>query len=640
MPFFKRGAKDPFSLFILIMKLPPICILFIALITVATAKQDQPNIVWLTSEDNSANWYRLYNPEHGAPTPNIEKLAAHGLVFNNAYSCGAVCSVARSAIISGCYGPRTGTQYHRKQVAVSMPDGLRMFPYYLREAGYYTTNNSKEDYNFMSSEKKGVWDASSNKATYRKRKAGQPFFHVKNSTITHESKLFGDLPKGVKYVIDPAEVNLFPYHPDTPTFRQKYAQYLTAQTLMDAEVGKTIAQLEADGLMDDTFIFHYGDHGGVLPGGKGYAHNDGLQVAMVVYVPKNWQHLAPANSGSRIDGFVEFVDLAATVLNLAGLDIPAGMDGTPFLGKGVTLKELNQRDEAFGYAERFDEKYDMVRFLRKGKYTYWRNYQPFNVDGLHSFYRYKQPAFREWRDLAKAGKLDAAQSAFYEPRPPEQLFDLETDPHEINNLAADPAYAHVLVGMRRVLQGKVKSLPDSGFFPEPVFLSKSQGDGAAFGQNNKEQIAALIDIADLQLRAFPEAKGQIEKALNSKQPQERYWGLITCAAFGQQAGPFFEKAKKLAASDPDNLVRVRAAEFLGLTGVADPMPYIYDVLDGNTDPIEVNLILNSVTLLRDAAGVEVDPEIVKNAKWAKLDGLVQHRAQYLSREVEGFSKEN
>jgi arylsulfatase A-like enzyme len=601
-----------------------------AMAVAANAKQDRPNIVWLTSEDNSANWYRLYNPERGAAMPNIEKLAKNGLVFNHAYSCGPVCSVARSTIISGCYGPRTGAQYHRRQEPVAMPEGLRMFPYYLRQAGYYTTNNKKEDYNYLPADKEGVWDESSDKATFRNRRPGQPFFHVKNHTITHESQLFGGLPKGVDYVVDPADVKLFPYHPDTQIFREKYAQYLTLQTVMDKEVGETIAQLEEDGLMDDTFIFHYGDHGGVLPGGKGYAHNDGLQVAMVVYVPKNWQHLVPAKPGARIDGFVEFVDLSATVLNLAGIEIPAKMNGKPFLGQGVTLAELNTRDTAFGYAERFDEKYDMVRFLRKGKYTYWRSYQPFNFDGLYNFYRYKQPAFVEWRDLASAGKLNETQAAFYKSRQPEQLYDISTDPHEINNLSADPAYANVLVEMRRALQDKIKSLPDVGFFPESVFLSESKGNGEAFGQKNKAQIARLIDIADLQLRAFPEAREQIGKALDSKQPQERYWGLITCAAFGKQAAPFYDKAERIAASDPNGLVRVRAAEFLGLTGAADPMPFIYDVLDKTSDPIEANLILNSVVLLRDAAGVKVDPEFVKNAEWAKLGDLVQHRADYLS----------
>ena len=601
----------------------------VLLASAAFAAQDRPNIVWLTTEDNSANWYRLYNPEHGAPMPNIERLAKDGLVFNTAYSCGPVCSVARSTIISGCYGPRTGAQYHRKQIPVSMPPGLKMFPYYLRQAGYYTANNKKEDYNYLPSDRDGIWDESSSKASYRNRKPGQPFFYVQNFLTTHESRLFGNLPKGEQYIVDPADVELFPYHPDTPLFRQKYAQYLTLNAIADRQMGEVIKQLEKDGLLDDTFIFHFGDHGGVLPGGKGFAHNDGLQVAMVVYVPKNWQHLVPAPRGSRVDGIIEFVDLSATVLNLAGVDIPEGIDGKPFLGKGVTLEELKQRDTAFGYAERFDEKYDMVRFLRKGKYSYWRSYQPFNFDGLHNYYRYKQPAFCEWRDLANAGELNATQSAFYKARPPEELFDLSVDPHEVNNLADDPEYADVLLDMRHALQEKEKSLPDVGFFPESEFLAESGGDGTTFGQKNKEEISKLIDIADLQLSPFPEARTRIAKALQSPNAEERYWGAITCSAFGEQAMEFEDDLKQMAANDPNRLVRVRAAEFLGLTGAADPVPYIFDTLAECDDPIEVNLILNTAVLLKDAAGVEFDMSKVEGEAWTKMGGLVPHRVDYL-----------
>ena len=368
----------------------------------------------------------------------------------------------------------------------------------------------------------------------------------------------------------------------------------------------------------------------MLPGGKGYAHNDGLQVAMVVYVPKNWRHLVPAKRGSRVDGFVEFVDLAATVLNLAGIKLPEELDGKPFLGKGVSLDELNSRDTAFGYADRFDEKYDMVRFLRKGKFTYWRSYQPFNFDGLYNFYRYKQPAFCEWRDLYKADKLNSQQGAFYEARLPESLYDIEKDPHEVNDLAKDPKYAGILVEMRKALQRKLKTLPDVGFFAEPVFLAESGAKGKPFGEKNKDQIAKLIDIADLQLAPFPEAKERIARALGSKVPMERYWGLITCATFGKQASSFYDQAKGLAASDSSRLVRCRAAEFLGLAGAADPVPALMDVLNQTTDPVEANLILNTVVLLRDGAGVRIDPEMVKNSNWASLGGLVPHRADYLA----------
>ncbi|MGQ9760974.1 MAG: sulfatase-like hydrolase/transferase [Thermogutta sp.] len=588
----------------------------------------RPNIVWLTSEDNAACWYRLYHPA-GAPMPNIERLAREGLVFNNVYSCSPVCSPARSTIISGCYVPRLGAHWHRKILPVKLPSGLHMFPWYLRQAGYYTTNNSKEDYNFAPSEKVGTWDESSPRATYRNRKPGQPFFHVQNFGGTHESQLFPDRQND-QLLTDPASVTLFPYHPDTPLFRNKYAHYLDLHRQLDTQIGAFIEQLEKDGLLEETFIFHFGDNGGVLPGSKGYAREDGLHVALVVYVPHKWQHLVPAPRGSRINGIVEFVDLGPTVLNLAGLPIPSQMDGRPFLGPGVTLETLEKRDTAFGYADRFDEKYDLVRFLRKGKFTYWRSYQPFNFDGLYNEYRYKQAAYRQWWDLFQKGQLNVTQRAFFEPRPPECLFDLEKNPHETHNLAGDPAYAEVLLDMRRTLQERVKALPDLGFIPEPVFVKESGGDGAAYAEKNKVRIARLVDIADLQLLPFDQARTHLEQALISNDPLERYWAVITCTAFGTQAGILVDMIRHLAERDENALVRTRAAEFLGWTGLRDPRPILIDVLKKTTDPVEANLILNTVVLLRDGQPrLPFDLSPLREAPWITAHGEVSRRVNYL-----------
>ena len=564
----------------------------------AHAKQDKPNIVWIVSEDNSAKWLRLYN-EGGAPMPYVERLARVGITFNNAFSCAPVCSVARSTIISGCYAPRLGAQYHRKQATVAMPDGLKMFPWYLRKNGYHTTNNSKEDYNFHPADKKGVWDASSRKANYKNRKPGQPFFHVQNFGTTHEGKTFGD-PLKFQLKTDPAKVRLAAYHPDTPVFRRSYAHYLDNHMAVDAQIGAFLKKLEIDGLLNDTFIFYYGDHGGVMPGSKGYANESGLRVPMVVSVPKNWQHLAPTPARTRVDGFVEFVDLSATVLNLAGIEIPAAIDGKPFLGKGVTLEELNKRDQSFGYADRFDEKYDLVRSLRKGKFRYSRNYQPFNFDGLYNEYRYKQTPFAQWRELYLAGKLNAAQEQFFKARPAETLYDLSSDPDEVKNLASDPAHQKTLLELRALLQKRLKGMPDLSFYPEPVFLKTATDNPVAFGQKHKSEIARLVETADLSLKSFEEAKESIATALDSKNPWERYWGLIVCSTFGKQAAPFYEQAKKLAADDAEPLVRTRAAEFLGLTGQQDPRPVLTEVLNATEDHILANLILNTVVVLQDS----------------------------------------
>ena len=186
--------------------------------------------------------------------------------------------------------------------------------------------------------------------------------------------------------------------------------------------------MEEDGLMDNTIIFYYGDHGGVLPRSKGYIYESGLHVPMVVYVPEKWKHLSPFAPGSRVDGFVRFIDLAPTVLHLAGIDIPEQIDGKPFLGKDLSVDDLTARNRVFSYADRFDEKYDLVRALRKGNYKYIRNYQPFNIDGLYNFYRYKMLAFQEWKSLYGSGELNSEQRHFFEARPPECLYDLEQGP--------------------------------------------------------------------------------------------------------------------------------------------------------------------------------------------------------------------
>lgn len=579
--------------------------LFLSLTTLLNAAQERPNIVWLVTEDNSVHYLRLYD-EGGAPMPTVEKLASEGIVFNNAYSNAPVCSAARSTIISGCYGPRVFSHFHRRSIKVPMPDGLRMFPWYLRQAGYYTTNNSKQDYNFDLD--KEAWDKSSNKATYRDRKPGQPFFHVQNFGTTHESRLHftEEQYRDEKTETDPETVSVFPVHPETHLFKYTNAKYRDLHMKVDAETGKFVKQLEADGLLDDTIIFYYGDHGGVLPGSKGYIYETGVHVPMVVRIPEKWKHLSPAGatgplaSGSRVDGIVQFIDLAPTVLNLAGLDVPQQMDGKPFVGKGVELAELNSRDTAFCYADRFDEKYDLVRTLREGKFKYMRNYQPFNVDGLQNNYRYKMLAYEEWRDLYETGKLNEYQSTFFKARPAEALFDLEADPFELKNLAGDRRHRKQLISMRMKMKEMVRDLPDLSFIPEPILYSDAAGNPVAYGQKHKKRIGQLANVADLPLRSFDKAKEGLERALDSKDPLKRYWAVISCTTFGEPALVYADKAREMAKSDPHNLVRMRAAEFIGLSGSGDPRPALTDCLKNAETHEEAAFILNTITLLHDS----------------------------------------
>ena len=558
--------------------------------TAAKPNKKRPNIVWLLSEDNSKHFLKLYD-KTGAATPNIEKLAKTGVVFNHAFSNCAVCSAARSVLATGCYGSRIGTQFHRKFKTVPLQAGLAPIPALMREAGYYTSNKTKTDYNFHY-KAKPMWHS---KKTWTGRAKGQPFFHKQSFPVCHESRLQaankGGIDKG--FVAD--------CYPDTPLFRQAHEAYCDIHVKMDAEIGQVIDDLTKDGLLDDTFVFYFGDHGGVMPGSKGYLYERGLWVPLVVHIPENFKHLVDLKPNTRADGFVSFIDFAPTILNLCGIDIPKVMDGTPFMGPGISKADLEKRDETFGIADRFDEKYDLVRTLRKGKFKYMRSYQPFNFDGLMNVYRYKMASYREWFKLYKAGKLKGTPAEqFYLPRSPEALYDIDADPYEIKNLAGDPAHAKTLADLRGRLAGWMKSMPDLSLFPESELIKNAWGNPVKFGQTNKARIGELVDIADLSLGSFAKAQAGITTALDADDPWKRYWGLIVCSCFGKAAKGFVTTAKAIAAKDSEPLVRVRAAEFLALIGAQKPQAVILDVL-GKSDSIsEVVLALNTVALLKDS----------------------------------------
>lgn len=572
----------------------------LSLFSACTAKEQlpPPNIVWITSEDNSVHYLKLYD-ENGVSTPNIEALAAQGLTFDHAFSNAAVCSAARSTLISQCYGPRVGSHYHRRLEKVPMPEGVEMYPAYLKAAGYYTTNNNKEDYNINTGEQ--VWDASDKKATWRNRAEGQPFFHIQNFVTTHESRLHftqEEFEKG-ETVASQENMFIFPNHPQTDLFRYSNARYHDKHVQMDKQVGEVVAKLKEDGLMDNTFIFYYGDHGGVLPGSKGYIYESGVHVPLVVYIPENYKHLVDFERGERVDGFVDFTDIPTTTLKLAGVEIPQGIDGKAFLGEGVTAKDVNKRDEVYSYADRFDEKYDMVRAMRKGNFKYIRSYQPFNYDGMFNEYRYKQLGYQQWKQMYIDGELNAVQSAFFETRAPEMLFDLDADPYETKDLSNDPAYAKKLQEMRTLLQKQESSMPDLSFYPEYYLIKNAFENPVAFGQANKETINRYMAIADLQLIPFAEAKSSLEEALASEDAFDRYWALCACSSFATEAKSLADKAQEIALNDSELINRVRAAEFLAIALDKSPVEVMSNAFYSSLDEAEALLIMNSIVLMAD-----------------------------------------
>ncbi|MDA8697694.1 sulfatase [Rhodopirellula sp.] len=560
----------------------------------------RPNIVWIVSEDNSIHYLKHFFPG-GTTTPNIEALASQGLTFDHAYSNAPVCSVARTTLATGCFGPRIGTQFHRRYQLAPMPDGLKMFPGLLRDAGYYTTNNSKKDYNAIEGE--GIWDQSSGKANWRNRpNSDTPFFHMQSHAQSHEGTLhFNDQTfRTVKTETDPESVKLADYHPDTELFRYTHAYYLDRIKIIDEIVGDTVQMLEDDGLLDDTFIFYFGDHGGVLPKSKGYLTEAGVHVPLVIRVPKNFQHLAPVANGSRVNGFVSFIDFGPTVLHLSGVQVPSQMDGIPFLGEDLSLADLNQRQETFSYADRFDEKYDFVRSIHAGKYQYIRSFQPYLPDGLNNNYRYKNLAYAQWRELFQQGKLTDAPLSFFQPKPIEALYDCEADPHQVVNLATSAKHQEQLRSMRSKLDHQMRSMPDLSFYPESYLAEYAMKNPVAFGQNRKQEISRLLDIANLALS--PSLTKEIEKTLKTAMKSDnvmiRYWSMMTCAAMGEKAKSLQEPAQVLL-NDDQEIVRIRAAEFLGVIHATNPQNTLINVINTTQNPIIATEALNSVVLFKD-----------------------------------------
>jgi hypothetical protein len=439
-------------------------------------------------------------------------------------------------------------------------------------------------------------------------------------------------------VTDPKDVHLFPIHPDTELFRFTGAYYRDKILAVDTIVGKVLAQLEADGLLETTFVFYFGDHGGVLPGSKGYAYETGLHIPLVVRVPEAFRHLVDFKEGASCDGFVSFVDFGPTLLQLAGVDLPGGIDGKPFLGEGVTRAQVKARQLTYGYADRFDEKYDLVRTVRKGNLKYMRSYQPFNVDGLQNNYRYKCLAYEQWRDLFRQGELNEIQARFFQAREAEALYDLSTDPYETNNLATLPEYRDKLMELRTLLGEWVRGMPDLSFYPESILRQEAFSNPVQFGRAHQQDISRLIDIADLSLLPYQEARRGINQALHSIDPVQLYWALIVCSCFGEEALEFEAEARKLF-SHADLLVRTRAAEFLGLTGQADPVPVITGALKESGDGMEALLILNSLVLLMDGPfGYEFPIRDTDLRQEVREEAEVQRRLEYIRARMDRTKK--
>ncbi len=532
----------------------------------AAGAAGRPNILWITCEDMSPDlgcWGDDY-----ARTPNIDRLAAASVKYTAAFATAPVCSPVRSCLITGLYATSAGTPNLRSRFP--LPDRVRGFPSYLREAGYFCTNNVKTDYN-TADEKRLIresWDACSGKAHWRLRKDDRPFFSIFNDMVTHQSRSMvwpyekfkkqvqARLPAARRH--DPATAPVPPYYPDTPVVRRTVARYYDCISVMDMNTGRILKQLEEDGLADDTIVFFFSDHGAGMPRHKRLVLDSGLHVPLLVRFPEKYRHLAPAAPGETVDRPVSFVDFPPTVLSLAGLRPPDYLQGRAFLGPAAGAAE--PRTYVYAARDRVDEAYDLARCVRGPRYHYVRNFMPHLSYNQPSFYADRGEIRDEITALAAADKLETAPQKHYAGprRAIEELYDCEKDPRQLNNLAGSGDHAAVLERMRGLMTDWIMHTRDTGFLPESD-MARRMGDGSPLRMASDPAVYPLEKIlrtAEMVGREGVEA-GQVA-ALGDGDPAVRFWAAVGLHAAGGTSARGVAALEK-ALGDDSPPVRIEAA---------------------------------------------------------------------------------
>ncbi len=543
---------------------------------------DRPNILWISCEDISPH-LGCYDDPH-AITPHLDQLALEGVRFTHAYTAAGVCAPCRSTIITGLYQNSIGTHHMRSEA--KLPSWLKPFPMFLREAGYYCTNNSKTDYQFAHPTPDQIWDDSSGRAHWKHAPKDQPFFAVFNFTGCHESgiastskyrEVTAELTPQQRQ--DPNKLTTFPpYIPDTPLAREDWKRNYELITAMDAWAGDLIDELKQAGLYEETIIFFWSDHGVGLPRAKRWLYESGTHIPLVVRIPEKFRVAGQGQPASTNTELVNSVDFGPTVLNLVGLPAPRAVQGRAFLGADLSPP----RKYVYGARDRMDERYDIIRAVRDDRYRYIRNFEP-----LKPYYQFMNTAeqgatMQEIRRAEAAATLpEAARQFSTGTKPAEELYDVETDPHEIHNLANDPRYKTRLLEMRQECLRWQKEIRDIGLVPEAEIEIREQsiesrydilrpsGADASGGEAMVERLVEAAARASMGVQAVPELLND----LNDPDPAVRFWGATGLGNFASEMPADVSQSirQPLAAAARDSApdVRIAAARALCRLGALE-----------------------------------------------------------------------
>ncbi|MBA4716386.1 MAG: sulfatase-like hydrolase/transferase [Verrucomicrobiales bacterium] len=491
----------------------------------ALLADQRPNILWITSEDNGPD-LGAYGVDY-AHTPALDNLAEESAIYTNAFATAGVCAPARSTIITGMYPPSLGSQHMRSRA--ELPSGIKFYSHHLRGAGYYCTNNSKEDYNLVKPQ--GAWDESGRKAHWKNAPKGKPFFAIFNHTISHESKIRLREKSFPHHKIKDASIP--PYHPNIRETKRDWAQYHANITKLDGLVAKTLKELDEAGLTENTIVFYYGDHGSGMPRHKRWLWDSGIHIPLLVRIPEKWKELREVQPGAKTDRLVSFVDLGPTALSLAGIDPPKNMHGKAFLG----MHSEKPREFIHAFRGRMDERYDMVRAVRDKRYKYIRNYNPHQIYGQFIAYMFQTDTTRIWKEMFDQGKLNDIQSAFWKTKPPVEFYDTLKDPHEVNNLANSQSHASHRERLAAELHRWQMEIRDLGFLPEGE-MHERRGKLTPYelGKNNsKYPLAKIKKAADFATKADQASLSKLKEMMGHKDSAIRYWAATGCIIVGKES---------------------------------------------------------------------------------------------------------
>ena len=511
-----------------------------------TGKVIKPNILWITSEDNSIEWISCYGSKN-AKTPNIDQLAKEGFRYLYCFDNGAVCAPTRSSWITGMHSISNGTQPMRS--GFEIPATISFYNELLQKAGYFTSNCSKTDYNLRGPKgrnPKEFWDYSGGDyaGTWKKRKEGQPFFTVYNIGDSHESRAFGDHKDES---IDPEKMILAPYHPDLPEMRNTYAKYASAISKMDSLVGQAIENLKQDGLYENTIIVYNSDHGGVLARSKRFLYSSGIHCPLIVRIPEKMKALYPKGKtpGSTMDRIVSFIDMPKTWVSLTGAEMTDNFQGRIFLGPNTEPESQYH----FSWRERADERFDNVRVMRDKQFAYHKNYAPFAPNGQYLAYMHNMKATGAWERHHLAGKTNAVTGRFFEPRPSEEFYDNFKDFHNIDNQIDDPLHQTKIKELKKELRRQQLKYFDSGLMPEEMrnrIIKEKNTTVYAFVRDPKlYPLAQYLDYSDLALTRKKKNLKTFIKGLADEDPVKRYWSVIGLLLLEKQAKSAISELKKV-----------------------------------------------------------------------------------------------